>query len=144
MNHSMRYLAVGGFALIALVTGCGDDDTLSTAEFTEQANAICAEGDLEIGAAVGAVFGAAEPSPEQMQEALDTIVSVSNRQLDDIEALEEPSSMSDDVEAMVAEGRSGTEIAENQGLGFFEDDGDPWEQTQQLAVELGLDACAGE
>ena len=40
-----------------------------------------------------------EPTPEQMQEALDTLVSTSDRVADDIEALGAPSSINGQVEA---------------------------------------------
>ena len=145
MNKHLTAITFGTLGLALALAACGDDtDTLTQAEFTEQANSICIEGDQEIGAAVGAVFSSEEPTPEQMQEGLDTIVSVSNQQLDDIDALAEPSDMSDDVDALIAEGRSATDEAEAQGLGFFETDDDPWTGTQELAADLGLDACAGD
>ena len=70
-------------------------------------------------------------------------MSISNRQLDDIDALEAPSDLEDDVAAMISEGRSATDAAEAQGLGFFESEDDPWARTGELAAGLGLDACSG-
>jgi hypothetical protein len=126
------------------LAGCGsDDDGVTAAEFREQANAICAQANQDIGAAVGAVFANDSATPDQLQAALDEIVSVSDRQLDDIEALEAPSDLEDDVAALIAEGRSATDAAEAQGLAFFETDEDPWARTGELAVGLGLDACSG-
>lgn len=144
MNKHMTALIVGTLGLSSALVACGDDaETLTAAEFTEQANAICVEGDQEIGEALGSVFGSDEPTPEAMQEGLDTIVSVSNRQSDDLEALAPPSDIADAVDELVAESRRATDEAESQGLGFFENDGDPWARTQELAADLGLDACAG-
>lgn len=131
-------------ALAVTTTACGDDEsTLTATEFREQAGEICTVGNEEIHAAFFGVFGDDEVTPEQMQEALDTVMSVSRRQLDDIEALAEPSDLSDGVEALLAEGRAGTDTAEAMGLGFFENEDDPWARTAELAVELGLDTCAG-
>ena len=48
------------------------------------------------------------------------------------------------MKEMVAEGRSATDVAEAQGLGFFETEDDPWQRTGELASGLGLDACSGD
>jgi hypothetical protein len=146
MNRQLATLTIFGvFLSAALVVSCGSDDQgLSITDFRDQANAICAKGNQDIGEAVGAVFGSDSPTPESMQAALDTIVSVSRQQLDDIEALAPPSAIKDDVKEMIAEGRSATDTAEGQGLGFFESDDDPWARTGELAVGLGLNACSGE
>jgi hypothetical protein len=142
-NHS-RSITVACFVLALSVAGCGDDgESLTATEFRDQANRICLEANGEIGAAVGAVFGDEEATPEQLQQALDTIVSVSRRQLHDIDALSAPSELEADVEAFLAEGRSATDAAEAQGLGFFEGEDDPWAHTGELAADLGLTACSG-
>lgn len=143
MNSSKTCCAVLSIVCLGVVSaGCGsDDEGLSATQFRDQANSICAAGSAEIGEAAGAAF-AGEPTPEALQGALDTIVLVSRRQLDDIDALLPPSDLRDDVDAMIAEGRSATTAAEGQGLGFFESDDDPWARTSELATELGLDACA--
>lgn len=139
---SKTVLVTAFLALAVALVACGDDN-LSPIEFREQAQAICVQGDIEIGEAVGAVFGGDDVGPEQLQDALDTIVSVSQRQLDDIAALKAPSGMRSDVDAFIAEGRSANDVASAQGLGFFEIDDDPWEQTAVLAGGLGLAACTG-
>lgn len=144
MNRHLAPLAIVGISFGSLLAaGCGDDGGMTATEFRERANGICADGNQEIGAAVGAVFGNDSPTPDDLQEALDTIVSISNRQLDDIEALDVPSDLENEVAALVAEGRSATDVAEAQGLAFFESEDDPWARTGELAVELGLDACSG-
>ena len=145
MHSHTKLLITGCVGVTLMLTACGNDDSgLTAAEFHDQANAICVRGDQEIGAAVGSVFGGEEVGPEQLQAALDTIVSVSRRQLDQITALDPPSSLRDDVKEMVAEGRSATDVAEAQGLGFFEIEDDPWQRTGELASGLGLDACSGD
>ena len=79
-----------------------------------------------------------------MEEALAEIIRLSHRQMDDIEALDEPSSLSADVAELLTVARSNTDDAAAQGMGFFENDGDPWEESNELSRALGLNACAGE
>lgn len=136
--------AAGATALFVLLTGCGSDggESLTEEAFRDRANAICAEGGEEIGEAVGAVFGGAEPTPETLQGALDTIVSSTRRQLDEIDALAAPGSIAGDVDAMLVELRGATDAAAAQGVGFWEDDGDPWATGNDMAARLGLDVCA--
>ena len=144
MLTSRRIFAVGAVGLALTLASCGADDAdaLSADEFRSQANLICADGIDEIGAAVGSVFGDGEPTPELMQAALNTIVSTTRRQIDEIDAIDAPTSLENDVEALLVELRSATDIAESQGLGFWDDDGNPWERSIEMSAELGLDVCA--
>lgn len=107
-----------------------------------QANQICTIGGDEVHEAFFGVFGDDEPTPEEMQAALTTVISVSHRRLDDIEALAESTDMSDDVNAFIKQGHADIDTAEAMGLDFFGSD-DPWTQTGEMARALGLDACAG-
>jgi hypothetical protein len=128
---------------LAALAGCGsDDDHLTTQEFQAQANAICADANATIGETLGPIFGG-EPTPEQLQQALDTIVATSRTTHDDIAALDAPSDVSDDVDAMLASFDAGTDEAESLGLAFFDTEDDPWADAGQQAGALGLDACAG-
>ena len=106
--------------------------------FRDKANGVC----VEAGAAIGEAFQAGEPTPEQLQSALDTVVTVSRSQFDDIEALDAPASIEDDVDAMLAEGRAATDVAEAQGVAFFANEDDPWAKAGEMAADLGLDACS--
>ena len=143
MNNYFR-AAIVVVAIGAFATGCGeDDDALSAAEFREEANAVCIEGEQDLFAAAGPVFGNNAASPEELREALDAVVSISRRQFDDIDALAVPGDLADRVDELLAEGRAATDSAEAQGLGFFESDGDPWARTTELALALGLDGCGG-
>ncbi len=145
MKKQLTPILIGSIALCSVLAACGNDDpdTLTAAEFTAQANEICTVGGDEVHEAFFGVFGDDEPTVEEMQAALDTVISVSHRQLDDIEALAEPSDMSDDVAAFIEQGHADTDTAEAMGLDFFGSDDDPWIQTGEMAVALGLDACAG-
>lgn len=145
MNKQLTPILISSLALCALISACGNDDpeTLAASDFRAQANEICTVGDDEVHEAFFGVFGEDEPTPEQMQAALTTVISVSHRQLDDIEALAEPAELSADVAALIKQGHADTDTAEAMGLDFFESDDDPWTTTGEMARELGLDACAG-
>ena len=127
---------------VAALAACGGDDHLTTQEFQTQANAICADANATIGETLGPIFGG-EPTPEQLQEALDAIVATSRTTHDDIAALDAPSDLRDDVDAMLASFDAGTDEAESLGLAFFDTEDDPWADAGQQAGALGLDACAG-
>lgn len=144
MTRITRSLIIMPLLAGGILAACGDsDDSLTEEAFRESANEICTVGGDEIHEAFFSVFGEEEPTPEAMQAALDTVMSVSRRQLDDVEGLDEPESLRDDVTALLAQGRSDTDDAEAMGLEFFNNEDDPWTRTNELARELGLDACAG-
>lgn len=141
----MAGLAAAASVLVpATLAGCASDaaDTLGVQEFRDRSNEICTKSTEEIGEALGPVLGGPDPTPEQLQEALDTLVSSSRKAVDDVDELAAPESMQSDVDAMLAEFRSANDEAEAQGLSFWETDGDPWAAGNALAAELGLDACA--
>jgi hypothetical protein len=71
-----------------------------------------------------------------------SIVATSRTTHDDIAALDAPSDLSDDVDAMLTSFDAATDEAEPQGLAFFDTDDDPWADAGQRAGALGLDACA--
>lgn len=137
------------------IAACGDDDddtatattaaaadTLTEAEFLEQGNALCGAQGQEIGAVIGPLFGAGDPTPEAMQEALDQIVVLSRGIAEDLDALAEPEDLSDDVAAIVDALNAGTDEAEGQtGAEFFSTEDDPWAEAGALAQGIGLDAC---
>lgn len=145
MTSTLRPVLLTALILTGTTAACGSDaeETLTTAEFRTQANEICTVGGDEVHAAYFGVFGSDEVTPDQMEEALATVMAVTRRQLDDIEALTEPSAMTADVAEFLAAGRADTDTAEAMGLGFFEYEDDVWASTGELAVGLGLDACAG-
>ncbi len=74
-------LILASIALTVLVSACGEDgdDAAAVQSFRDQANGVCAEAGVAIGAAIGEAFQAGEPTPEQLQAALDTVVTVSRR-----------------------------------------------------------------
>ena len=143
-SMTTRHALTATLVLVAAASlaGCSDDDTgLTATEFRTEANAICTAGGEEVH---GAFFSLGEDATaEDMQTAFDTVISVSYRQLDDIEDLAAPSELADQVDEFLRQGRADTDAAEAMGLGFFESEDDAWETTSELARGLGLDACAG-
>ena len=103
------------------------------AQFTEQANAICVDGDAKIGEVLGPIFSG-EPTPDELQVALDAIISTSRETSDSLASLAPPSDMSDDVDDMITAFNAANDEAEAQGLGFFENDGDPWAPVGVIAA----------
>ena len=146
MHNNFRIALSLTLPLLTLTAGCGDDEpqTLTASAFRDQANQICTVGGEEIHQAFFSVVGTDAPTTDEMQVALDTVIALSHRQLDDIEELAEPSELSEDVNALVAQGHTDTDTAAAMGLEFFESDDDPWTQTNEMARALGLDVCAGE
>ncbi len=141
-----NYLTITAATLLsagALISCGSDDDTLTRAQFTEQANAICVGGDAKIGEVLGPIFSG-EPTPDELQGALDAIVATSRETSASLASLAPPSDMSDDVDDMITAFNTANDEAEAQGLGFFENDGDPWAPAGVIAARLGLDACAND
>ena len=140
-----NYLTITAATLVsagALISCGSDDDTLTRAQFTEQANAVCIDADAKIGEVLGPVFSG-EPTPDELQVALDAIISTSRETSDNLANLSPPSDLSDDVDDMLTAFNTANDEAEAQGLGFFENDGDPWAPVGVIAGQLGLDDCAG-
>lgn len=132
------------FASAGGLTGCGDDDdTLTTAEFTEQANTICIDGDKKIGEVLGPIFSG-DPTPDELQGALDGIVSTSRDTSDRLATLAPPPEIADQVDDMVVAFNAASDEAEAQGIGFFENDGDPWAPLNVMAEKLGLADCVSD
>lgn len=144
------------------LTACSDDDTdaaktdttavdttavatLTETEFVEQGNALCVEQAQAVGEVMGPLFSAGPPSPEDEQAALDQVVTLSRGLAGDLDALNEPSALADDVEALISELEAGTDAAAAQtGAEFFASEDDPWADAGAMAQDLGLDACAEE
>ncbi len=141
-----HYLTITAVLLASAggLTGCGDaGDTLTAAEFTEQANAICINGDEKIGEVLGPIFSG-DPSPEELQGALDGIVSTSRDTSDRLARLAPPSEIADQVDDMVVAFNAANDEAEAQGIGFFEGDDDPWAPLNVMAEKLGLADCVSD
>lgn len=143
-------------ALPLLAVACGGDDSsggaspaaaaapLSAEEFRTQGNELCTATDERIGGIIGQTFGGGgEPTPAQLQTALDGILSESRSLTDGIDALAAPPELAPQVDELVADLRAVADEAEAQGgPAYFATDEDPWAPAGVKATALGLTACA--
>jgi hypothetical protein len=127
-----------------LTPGCGDDDALSTEEFIAAANQICAGGNERIDAIFEGLFTSGEPSEEDAAAAVDQLVVEVRSQVEEIDALEPPDELSDDVDAMVEAAREAADEMEAAGPALLEAESDPFAEVNAMAGEIGLDECADD
>lgn len=153
-TYAARLLAGVTFgALPLLAMACGSDDaagadasTLTAEAFRAQGNELCTATNDRIGGIIGQTFGGGgEPTPAQLQTALDGILSESRSLIDGIDALAAPPELAPQVDELVSDLRAVADEAEAQGgPAYFATDDDPWAPAGVKATALGLTACAGE
>lgn len=146
-------LALGlGLAL----TGCGGNDgadakpsetttsaapAISTADFTEQANAVCSSGNAELQAAADALGDTA--SQDEIEAfASETLVPNIQGQHDDLEALGAPEGSEADVTAMLDSLQGGIDAVQADPS-VITGDTNPFAEANGLAGGLGLTECTG-
>jgi hypothetical protein len=145
-----KLLALFALVLVGgILAACGDDsgsDTLSEAEFQDQANAICEDGNAEIDEQAEEYFEGTgpneQPSAEQAEAfAEEVVVPGVQGQIDDIRALEAPEDVQDDLDAALDDAEAVVdEIAVDPTVITSEED--PFEEEVFPQLEaLGLDAC---
>jgi hypothetical protein len=146
----VKAIAAIGLALLALASACGggdDGDRLSEEEFRTQANAICEEYNEKLGA-----IGAPE-SPEDIPEFVDEGIPVIEEGIAELRALTPPAELEDDYNAMLDETEKAIPAARDLSEAAAEGDSEAVqdaiaegqradEESDRLAGELGLDACA--
>ena len=145
VNRSLAGLCVA--ALVAV--GCGDDEErLSSEEFLEQGNAICASVNDELDAVFEAL-GDTEPSTDELVSLFeDTLVPSVRAEIDDLRELnppeeleEEASQLFDDADAAIDEIE---QLVEEDPDAFFASDEDPFADVNERATEMGLVECGDE
>jgi hypothetical protein len=164
VTRTNRRLALVAAALLILVgaAACGDDDTadasadeasgaaseqLTAAEFLEQGNAICAEGNAEIDAAIDDVELGADgaPTPESLVAVMqDTIIPAVAEQIEGLQALTPPEELEADIVQLLTDAEAALDDMQQQleadPEGFL-DAPDPFEDVNARATELGLIEC---
>ena len=136
------------FALAALIAGCGGDDEgsgsgepLTKAEFLEQGNAICAEGNEAINAAAGDLNQ--NSPPEEIQAfASETLVPEVQNQIDGLRGLSPPEGDEATVEAILDAAQEANDQVEEDPSAITSNE-DPFNEANDLASEYGLQECAG-
>ena|SRR5688572_3612980 len=146
----VRRLTALAMVLAVLATGaaCGGDDdddgggeALTEAEFIEQADQICADIEAEVDAQEPETDN---PTPEEIEEYIDDVVVPNFQdQIDQISDLNPPEEIQDEVDELIdaaqealdeVEGLSGDEVMELEG--------DPFEEVNAMAADLGLQECS--
>jgi hypothetical protein len=128
-----------------LAAGCGDDEeALSEDEFVEQANEICDEGADELDAASEELFGDEEPTPEELSGFADTFEDSIIGQIDDIDALNGPGDLEDELDPILDDARDAAaefaEVLRDDPESAFAED--PFSDINERLTELGLTSCA--
>ncbi len=136
-------------SLSLVAAGCGGDDDgggggdaepLSKADFTTQANKICADGNAEL--ETDAEELGDEPTQEQIEQfAADTLVPNLQGQHDDLADLGAPEGDEDEVEAILDSLQEGIDAVEADPSLITSSD-DPLAEASELAGEYGLTDCA--
>jgi hypothetical protein len=153
--HKLLTAAAAAAVLVLLVAGCGGGDettdetvTLTKAEFIEQGDAICQEGNdsSEKEAEEFAEendFTLEKASKEQLEEAVgEVLVANLNGQLEDLEALGAPEGDEEQVdEIFVSLEGAIEEIDEDPSLVFK---GEVLEEPGELAKDYGFKVCGAE
>ena len=144
--RTMSCAALSALALAA-VAGCAvspeSGGPLSREEFVKQANAICAKGNADIMAA--APQGEWPPSDEAGEAFFESVLTLVEQQIDDIDALQPPADIQPVIDGVVVDARTIlTEVEADGSEAFFASDEDPWAAVNDRFKSLGINECAEE
>lgn len=148
-------------AAVALTAaGCGGDDgesngadataTLTKAEFVEQGNAICTEGNEEIESGLesfaeeNGLSGNDQPTQEQIDElATDVLIPSLDKQVGELRDLGIPADGGQEVEAFLRHAESTVEEVEADPS-LLTGGRSPFTAVNREAIEIGLTVCGQE
>ena len=153
MPRLTRLLALALAALAFAAAGCGGDDDegtdtgatgatggaavapLTEQEFVSQAEEICDDASAEL------QEQGTPSSPEELEGYVtDTLVPTVQDQLDAIGALSPPEGQEDEVEAFLDSAEQELDAIQADPTSISEQS---FQETEQLAEEIGLDECGG-
>lgn len=128
-------------AVLSLVlTGCGEDERLTAAEFRAQAEELC-EAAEEATDKIGEKL-TSESTEEQVIEALDQLVDRTEELVDDLEDLDPPEKLEPAVDDLLTSVTAALEKLDDATAEDLQAMTDPFIEANQKAKELQLDACA--
>lgn len=122
---------------------CSDGDRLTEAEFVTRGNAVCDEISDTMNEELAAAFGDEEPTPAELDAVFVRVIELLRQSTTDLDALDEPSELTDDLAAYTEAVDEITDEVEDAGVEALMASEDPWASTNAAAIDLGLDACAG-
>ena len=136
--------ALLGMTLTLTMAACdGGGERLTEEEFVSAANEACTEGNEEIQAAADEIGSSGQqPTEDQLEGFVDSIVDAIQGQIDDIDELNPPEDMEEDVDALVAELQSSLDALEEQGAEALRSEENPFTDANEIAGDLGLTVCA--
>jgi uncharacterized membrane protein YdbT with pleckstrin-like domain len=142
-------LLVGVVVVLVAGAGCGggDDDSLSTAEFVKQADAICTNREAEKNKNLEAAFQKANQEGAKGKEVEEKLVTETalppiREMTEELSDLGAPSGEEDQVESMIAAFEAEIEKIEGDPASALTGSGGSFEKADQLAQGLGLKACS--
>jgi hypothetical protein len=140
MTRTRIGLATTVLALTALLAGCGGSDALTAKEFRSQANGLCTKADKDT-EALGAGLSDAS-SEKDIADAIDKLVARNQKLVKDIDALDAPASLTDDVDEMLDDVKAALEKLDDATVAELNSMEDPFTDANAKAKAIGLDACA--
>jgi hypothetical protein len=149
MKRNLTLIALVALATGLVAVGCGDDDggddtstseALTKEEFLAQGNAICKQGNAEIGQAGEGVQGP-PGTPEFDAFVTDTLVPNIQGQIDDLRALGIPEADADQVNAMLDDVQDVVDQIEADPGFATESKQDPLDPVTESLVAYGLTEC---
>jgi hypothetical protein len=134
---------------LVAIAGCGggDDETVTKAEFTAQANAICAKTDAKRDAAVTAAFKKQEASGKGStdafsQELISTaVVPPFNQMTEELSELEAPDPGAEEAAAVTAAFEKAVRHLEEVPVEDLDPQVDPFGVAKAKATAFGLKKC---
>lgn len=150
MKRPALFLPALAMAVSLVATGCGGSDdkddssdepaaAISQADFVEQANQICADGNVEIDAA-GDALGAAPTDEEIATFSTDVVIPNVQDQHDAIADLGAPEGDEDTVDSLLTALQDGIDGLSADPSVIM---AGPFQDAEAPATELGLTECAG-
>lgn len=136
---------ISGLLVLALAGGCGgESDTLTKAEFIEQADAICAKSEKKREAAVLVALkkkeGGLSSNAAIEKLMVVAVLPAAQEMTQELSALEAPDAK---AKAIVAAFAATTEGTDEDPRLFVRDDTNPMTKPRHMADAYGMDDCVG-
>ena len=146
VNKVVVGIILGLVAIAAIASGCGggDDDSLTKAEFTRKAEAICTKGQEKKGTALAAGFEekGKKASSKAVQEELVTDYALPplDQMTAELAALDPPSEDEEQVEEMIGSYEEAlAKMKKDPAIGIAESN--PFAEADRMAQQYGLEVC---
>ena len=144
-------LFIAAVALAA--SSCGEDggtaDTtaaISKAQFTKQANAICAKANQEV-TKISEDFAKENlseekrPTTAQITELAKLALPTISRQVEELRALDVPAGEEKEVDAILSAAEEAVAKGEQEPIAIYGANGGAFAKANRLAIDYGLDKC---